>query len=266
MANIFQYSQYIKYLKDLVQKDGLTVTALASEAQVQRSYMSNVLSQRAYLNAEQGFRLSKFLGHSAKEQEYFSALIELEKASSADFRNFLKKKISDLKQESENLANKLERPKAVAMTEMSAEYYSSWEFCAIHVLVSIPEFQKIESIANKLRLPSNFVQTCLDKLIAWSLVKKERDRYLWLSGNIHIPSDSTLVQSHHRNWREKSVEDSRFNPKDSLHFTSLYSVSVDDFEAVRAEMLEIITAYNKRASQSKEEDVVCFSLDLFRVR
>jgi hypothetical protein len=51
----------------------------------------------------------------------------------------------------------------------------------------------------------------------------------WASGNIHIPSNSAMVQLHHKNWHDKSIEDARLNPDNSLHFTSVYSVSQDDF-------------------------------------
>jgi uncharacterized protein (TIGR02147 family) len=266
MLNVFQYSRYFRFLRDLSQKEDVTVTDLAKAAEVQRPYMSNVLGDRAYLSAEQGFRLCRFLGFSQKEQDYFLALVELEKASSGEYKNFLKKKIEALKQDSEKLINKLERPEAPKISEMAAEYYSSWEYCAIHVLTSIPEFQKLEAIATKMRLPEGFTQECLNKLLSWGLIKLERDRYLWASGNIHIPSNSAMVQLHHKNWREKSIEDARLNADNSLHFTSVYSVSQEDFSEVKDQMLDLIKAYNKRAAGSKEEELVCMNLDFFRLK
>lgn len=266
MLNVFQYSRYFKYLKDLSQKESYTVTDLAKAAEVQRPYMSNVLADRAYLNSEQAFRICRFLGFSSKEQDYFLALVELEKASAGEYKSFLKKKLETLKHDSEKLINKLERPEAPKISEMAAEYYSSWEFVALHVLTSIPEFQKREAMAGKLRLPESFVQICLDKLLSWGLIKQERDRYLWASGNIHIPSNSAMVQLHHKNWRDKSIEDARLNPDSSLHFTSLYSISQDDFTFVKEQMLDVIKAYNQRAAGSKEEELVCLNLDLFRIK
>lgn len=266
MVDIFKYSQYFKYLKDLTSKSNLTVTELAKAAHVQRPYMSNVLAARASINTEQGFKLSRYLGHSSQEQEYFLALVELEKASHGDYKNFLKKKISDLKQESDKLINKLDRPEAPKLNELAAEYYSSWEFCAIHILTSIPEFQKIEKIADKLRLPLKFTEGCLEKLVQWGLVKKERDLFLWTSGNIHIPSNSPLVQLHHKNWREKSIEDARLNPEESLHFSSIYSVSQSDIEGIKQQCLDLIKSYNSTAAQSGAEELVCLNLDFFRLK
>lgn len=242
------------------------MTDLAKAAGVQRPYMSNVLADRAYLNGEQAFRLCKFLGFNQKEQDYFLTLVELEKASAAEYKNFLKKKIESLKQDSEKLINKLERPEAPKISEMAAEYYSSWEYCALHVLTSIPEFQKLEAMAEKLRLPQAYTAGCLEKLVSWGLIKQERDRYLWASGNIHIPSSSPMVNLHHKNWRDKSIEDARLNPDNSLHFTSLYSISQDDFAEVKEQMLEFIKTYNKKASSSKEEELVCMNLDFFRIK
>lgn len=67
-------------------------------------------------------------------------------------------------------------------------------------------------------------------------------------------------------WRLKAVDDAQMKPASSIHFTSLYSLSRDDFEEVKLQVLEMIKTYHGRARASKEEVLVCFNVDFFEVK
>jgi hypothetical protein len=52
---------------------------------------------------------------------------------------------------------------------------------------------------------------------------------------------------------------------DGVHFTIVQSLSRADFESVKRLVLETIDGYRKIANPSKEEELICFTTDFFRV-
>lgn len=265
--SIFKYSSYVKYLNDLSAAAEIRgiLSRWAEAAGCQRSYLSNVLGGRAGLNRDQGFRLSEFLRHTERERNYFLLLVELEKDPSPSYKEYLRGQLAQLKREEENLQKKLERP-AFQPEGVQSTYYSSWHRSAIHILVSIPEFQTISSISEHLGISSSLTEKILEELVSMGFVARNGSRYSWQSGDIHVPEHSPLVTLHHQHWRLKAIEDAQMKPADSVHFTSVYSLSRTDLEDVKFQILDMIKNYHVRARASKEEILVCFNADLFEVK
>ncbi|WP_413290923.1 TIGR02147 family protein [Bdellovibrio sp. HCB337] len=267
MLDIYEYNQYTQYLRDLTKRadSPLTVKELADAAHVQRPYISNVLAEKAHLSREQGFRLAKHLGLDDTGMNYFLNLIEIERAGSPQYQAYLEEKGLMMKKDSEQLKNKLKRNPPVLAQEIATEYFSSWEYCAVHLLTSIPEFRTLRKIAKALHLTPREAQFFIDKLVGWGLVGKVKDGYRWSSGNVHLPAGSPITRLHQRNWREQAVENSKINDETSVHFTSVYSMTNSDAEKARSKILKVIKEYNEQASRSKEETLVCLNVDLFNV-
>ncbi|KYG67181.1 hypothetical protein AZI86_09230 [Bdellovibrio bacteriovorus] len=267
MSQIYEFTKYSDYLESLVtgETKRFSISQLAQFAGVQRPYLSNVLAGRSQLNTEQAFRLGEHLGFDSDAQTYFTLLVEYERASHEKFKSHTLTKIKALQSIALKLEKKLQREISAVDSTMTAEYFSSWELSALHILSSIPLMQKPDQMALALRLPISYVMTSLDRLVAWGLVKQNKNRYEWASGNIHVPATSPTLSMHHRNWREKSVEDARLRPGDTIHFTSVYSMSESDYEKFRLRILDFLKDYNQMAGGSKEEKLVSFNLDFFDV-
>jgi uncharacterized protein (TIGR02147 family) len=265
--DVFAYTNYQKYLQALTSgaKATKSVSELAELSGVQRSYFSNVLAGRANLNTDQGFRLSQGLHHNEAEQEYFLALIEYERASSTAYRVHLKAKLTASQTKNRSLTEKLTRETPPVDASVLLEYFSAWEYVAIHTLVSIPKFQTLEEISNALGLTIPYTETIIHKLEQWGLVRKVQGRYRWQAGNMHIPHDSPAILLYHREWREKALENARRVREKEVHFTSVYSVSEDDFEEMRTQILEFIKQYSQKAGESKEQNLVVMNLDHFKL-
>jgi uncharacterized protein (TIGR02147 family) len=266
-SDIFKYNSYNKYLRDISDgnKAAYSVTQLARFAGVQRSYFSNVLGDRANLNADQGFRLSQGLHHNEAEQAYFLDLIEYERASSPEYKSHLKARLTAAQTKNRTVTEKLDREAPRLDETVLLEYFSSWECVAVHTLTSIPEFQTQEKIAGALRLPPEFVEKILQKLEDWKLIAKAQGRYTWLSGDMHVPHNSPAIALYHREWRERALENARRYPGQDVHFTSLYSVSEEDFQEMRSQILEFIKQYSQKASGSREQKAVVFNIDHFKL-
>lgn len=267
MISVYEYSSYPKYLRALTKfsSSPLSVSALAVAAGVQRPYMSNVIAEKAFLSREQGYRLAKHLGLDNGEMNYLLTLVEIARAGS-EYREFLKQKCEKIKQESERLEDKLKRNTSKLDSQITAEYFSTWEFCAVHIIVSIPEYQTLKKISRALSIPPKATQICLDKLQRWGLIHRAQGRYQWKSGNVHLPAGSHITRLHHRNWRERAVENAKIEKNNSIHFTSVYSMAISDAEKARRQILQIIKDYSDNASRSKEETTVCLNVDLFVIQ
>jgi uncharacterized protein (TIGR02147 family) len=264
--SIYEFDHYVDYLRALTKDadSAMTVRELAEAADVQRSYLSNILADKAQMNREQGYRLATHLGMDEAELTYFLNLIEIERAGSSKYQAYLKKKGAAMKKDSEQLKNKLNRSPQVLAQDIATEYFSCWEFSAVHLLTSIPEFRTLRKISKALHLTPREVQYFTDKLTEWGLVAKTKEGFNWLSGNVHIPAGSPIARLHQRNWRDRALENSKINDETSIHFTSVFSVSQADAENVRTKILKVIKEYSEQASRSKEETLLCLNIDLFK--
>jgi hypothetical protein len=50
-------------------------------------------------------------------------------------------------------------------------------------------------------------------------IEKQRDRYVWKSGDIHVPQNSPLAALHHQHWRMRAIEDAQLQREGQIHFT-----------------------------------------------
>jgi uncharacterized protein (TIGR02147 family) len=240
------------------------ISKMAEAAQCQRSHLSRVIKAKAQLTLEQAAGLSEFFKLNDVESEYFLALVELERAGTPVLKARFKKRITQIRQDQENIGKRL-RVSSLNVAEQEMTYYSAWYWLAIHIAVSIPELQTPAKISKRLNLEEDFVRECLEKLESFNLVKRIGERWVFSSQSIHLPKTSPLIGIHHGNWKSRAVLSSQTAANDHLHYTVVQSLSREDFQKVKAVLLETIDHFSKIALPSKEEELVCFSCDFFRV-
>lgn len=265
VMKIFGFKDYKAFIKHRIDEDenqwGL-MTKLAKAAGCQRPYLSRVLSDEVHLTASQIFGLAKYWNLSDEERDYFLGLLEIEKAGSMDYREHLKKKLSEAKKNHENISQLVNR-KMAAETGRDLIYYSAWYWTAIHVMVSIPEFQSESKIAEKLNLSIVQVRAVLQELESWGAVQDDGRKWTFKSREQHISKDSPLVSFHHNNWRQQAVLSSQTRRPGSVHYTVVQSVSKSDYEKMKQMVLDLIQKTSAIAGPSKEEQLVCLAFDFF---
>jgi hypothetical protein len=72
-----------------------------------------------------------------------------------------------------------------------------------------------------------------------------------------------MVASHHRNWRQKSIEKSEKLSKEELMFTAPISLSKADFLKVRETLVNAIQGATEIIEPSEPEAAACINIDLF---
>lgn len=263
--NIYVLDSYNKIIKWKMEQNleqwGL-LSAMAEAAHCQKSHMSRVLSHKVDLTLEQARGLCTFFKLDENESEYFLTLVELARAGTPELRQRFEKRIKLMRVEQEDLSKRLKKSNLGA-EEKELLFYSAWYWTAIHILATIPEYQTLKAMAKKLSLTEDFVLHCLKLLEGYGLVRKENDRWIHNSSSFHVSKKSPLVSLHHSNWRARAVLDAQNPLNENLHFTVVQSISRQDYENLKQLFLNTIDEYNKIASPSQEEELICFCLDFF---
>lgn len=266
MSQIYAFNDYKDYLKSLLNQEekswGL-VSKLADACGCQRSYFSRVVNGEVHLTPDHAYNLSRYLNLSETEVEYFLCLLEKDRASTKTYRDRQIAKIKRIREEQEDLQSVVQRP-AASFGEKEFFYYSNWIVSAIHILVSIPEFQTVQSISQKLQVDNFTVEHTLQILKSFDLVKYEKGKWQYSSGEMHVPKNSPLVNLHHNNWKQRAMLDSQKLRTDGVHFTVVQSIDAKAWEQIKFKLLEFIGDFAKIAGPADCEDLVCLTLDFFK--
>jgi hypothetical protein len=259
----FQYVDYKAYLKALIEFEPRGfISRLAEAITCQRSYLSVVINGEIQVTPDQAYNISQYLRHSEAEQQYFLTMVEVARASTKSYRDHLQGKLERLKREEEDLSKKLKR----TPTEHSAKeafYYSSHLPGLMHILTSIPKYQKIEGITRELGFSRDFVEQLLLQLEGHDLVSRQKDGFVFKGQSLHVAKTSPYVVFHHQNWRQQAVLDAQKNSPEGVHYTNVQSMSRKAHRHIKQKLLELIQEAAEISEPSQEEVLVGFLADLF---
>lgn len=236
---------------------------LAEAIGCQSAFVTQILGGSAHLSLEQGLKAAQHFGLTARELKYFMLQIEHARAGTEDLRLYFARALEDLRREILDLRHN------VVAHELSEEgkltYYSHWSFAAIHILVTIPRFQKIEAVAEALGLREEEAQVALRFLVDTGLVTNENGRLVPGQTHLHLGSDSRMIRHLHTQWRLRALESLHRVREDDVHYSTVSSLSRADIQVLKARMVEWIRAYTETIRPSPEEELCAFSLDFYRL-
>lgn len=265
--SIFNYLDYKIFILDTVTSLGEPWGywgKLAKAISCQPAYLSRCLKDKTNLTVDQVLALCRFWSLSSSETEYLIYLLELARAATNENKKYFLSKINILKQENENLKNIVKRESLINVHDQST-YYSSWLWMALHFATSIEELQTIDSLAERFYLPKSQLQNILEKLAFLGLIIKSGNRWIFKTGEYHLEKNSPLIPAHHQNWRNRATIDSQNSNTDGIHYSAVYTLSEKDFQILKDNILKWIKVSNDVVKNSKEEEIVCFNLDFFRI-
>lgn len=264
MRQVFEFTDYKAYLNSVLSTTGSQRgmrSKLATHLRCQISFLSQVLNGDTHLSLEHGLKISEFLGHSDEETHFFILLLEAGRAGSSSLRVYFKKQIDEV------LAKRTEIDKRVKASdslnlESQTRYYSTWYYAAIHIALSIPDFQTPAAICERLKLPMKLVVTTLEFLESVGLAKFNQGKYEIGPKRIHLNRKSDLISKHHSNWRLQSLHCLERRNDDDLNYSSVYSIAKSDLAKVRLILVQAIDQFEPLIISSKEEELICINLDL----
>lgn len=263
----FLFRDYRAFIRGQVEKHAITrgyQTSLAKAAGCTRSFLSQVLHSHVQLTPDHAAGMCRFWGLSEDETDWFMELLTFDRAGSAPLRELSRRRMKQLEKKREDLSRRLE-PLHALSTQDHANYYASWHLAAIHMLCCIPSYSHVTEIARRLGLPFEVVESGLAFLQRTGLVRRRGDKWSATEKNLHLPKSSPYGTANHLNWRLRAIHTLQKQEDGALHYTAVHALSRTDRDRIRAILLETIEKSREIVSQSPEEELVCFTCDIFPV-
>lgn len=238
-------------------------TELAEAMRCKLAYVSQVLNGEAQLSLEQGEALARYLAFSRDETEFLLFLVQKERAGTENLRKIFQSLIERERAKRKVLKDRI--GVSEGMSELDrARYYSAWHYTAIHILLTIPQFQGRVEIAKRLRLSQKKVSDALDFLVKAGLAVQEGDRFLATKMKIHLGNDSPEIMKHHTNWRTRAAIACEDEEPNSLHYSSVVSLAKGDIGKIKELIVRLIEDFRAKIDPSKEEELFAFCVDWFK--
>jgi uncharacterized protein (TIGR02147 family) len=263
----FSYLDYRKYLENRLPVSGKERgirSRLAEALSCQTAFISRVLHGEAHFSLEHGVVINRFLKHTDAEGEFFLLLVQLARAGSEELRKFFEKQIAGILEKRQHIAERIQVKNDLSH-EDQMRYYSTWYYAAIHVLITVPEFQTIEALTNYLRLPRSQIEAALEFLTSTGLVTRDGNSFRAGTTRIHIGKNSPMISKHHTNWRMRAIDAIDRFSRDDLFYSGPVSISHADAEKIHAKYLKFIEEIEAIVKPSKEEGVYCLGLDFYKL-
>lgn len=258
---IYVFENYREFLiKTLNEKRGLRKD-LAQYLSCQSGYISQILQGLSDLSLEQGIKTCSFLTLSEEESHYFMLLLQKEKAGNNELKKYFEDLINKIKSDRNDIKKRL-KIKAELSIEDYHQYYSSWEYAAAHILTSITEFQTKEKMRNKLNLSHVRINEVLDFLCKKGLVEEIHSKFKIGKVRIHISKDSPFIISHHKNWRQHSINVLSERSAENVNYSGVFSISDDDVAKIKDIVMSAIEKSEAVIAPSKEEKLIYLGFDL----
>lgn len=268
MKNIFTFSSYFEFLNEFFLSQGARSgkkSSFSKHAGIQTAYLSQVLKRKVDLNLEQAQLACEYFEMSDKESHYFMLLVQKERAGTKALREYFQKQIDAEVQKNHNIKNRLDFAGELSASDQ-VEYYSKWHYLAIHVLVSIKDFQTKESIREYLNIGIKELNSALEFLLRTNLIQQDNDRYIRGGGHIHLGKDSPNIIKHHTNWRLKAIEQLTRKTEKDVHYSVVYTLSKKDAEKLKERILKMIQENIKTIEPSPEEVAYVNVIDFFELK
>lgn len=262
---LFHYIDYKDYLTRQCDDQGRGFRKrLAEISQVQTAYVSNVLNGKAHFSWEQAEAISRWLGHSESEKEYFLYLVEFTRAGTQELKAYLEKKLSRLREKSERLESRVKMSAPVS-AQTRATYYSAWYYAAVHMAVTIPNLRTLEALEARFKLSRDTLTMILRTLCESSLVIRKGHEYFPGKAQIHLPKESELTHAHHTNWRTQAIRSLDMQRLNDYHYSGVVTLTSHEAKQVRVLLSDAVERSLKIIQPAKEETLYTMTLDFFEL-
>ena len=265
---IFEFKFYKEYLRALVgpshKRTGIK-GAIAKALRCQSTYLSHVLHGNAHLSLEQGEALSDFLGHTAEEKRFLLFLIQKDRAGTKSLTAHFEELIEEIVARRLTLTERLGARNALSEEDKSV-YYSSWQYAAIHIALTIPELRTSEALARYFCVRQKRVAEILEFLCKTGIATRNVDYFVPGTTQIRLGKASHQIIKHHANWRNQAIDSLEREEISDLHYSAVVSLSEQDVLKLKNEILEFIKKTLATIHASSEERLLGFNVDFFDLK
>ena len=209
--------------------------------------------------------MNSFLGHDREESHFFLLLLQRDRAGTSDLKNYFDQQIQEILDRRSLIKNRVTTNTVVQAVDQS-RYYSSWQYAAIHIALSIPELQSKENLARYFGLSLAVVAEILEFLVSVGLAANRDGRFVIGPSHVHLGSDADNINKHHSNWRIQGLESLDRRKESDLHYSVVFSLSKDDADKIKNRIIDMIKTNLKEVELSQEEVLYCTVIDYFELK
>lgn len=265
--SVFDFEDYKLFLRSrfpsVGQGRGMR-TQLAESLGCQLAFISKVLNSEAHFSLEHAMRISEFLSLPSEDANYFLLLVSLGRSGSKALEQHYRRQVRLLLEKRAEIAQRVKAKQSLAL-EDQVIYYSSWVYGAIHVLVSIPEYQTKSALAKRLNVPLKQLTEQLDFLVSKGILAERNGCYSVGNARLHLDRQSPLIGEHHTQWRIRAIHSLNRKAETELHYSAALSLSREDVREIREVLLKTIERSEKIMRPSKEETAFGLLVDFFEI-
>lgn len=266
--SIFEYIDYKKYIESKIKSSpskgrGIKLK-IAEFLNCQNTFISQVLNGSPNFSLEQGAKLNHFFEHSKDESKFFLLLLHSARAGNDELQKYYQDEMKDMILKNSDLKKRTDVKYSLKEKDQDI-YYSSWLYSAVHILVTIKEFQTIHSTSKRLNIPKDKCIEIFNFLTDKGLLVKNGVTYTGGNTRVHLTKDSSHIQRHHTNWRMRAVNSIDLNMPDDLHFSNVVSMGKKDIIKVREIFIKAIAEARLIIKDSPEENLQSICVDFFEV-
>ena len=135
----------------------------------------------------------------------------------------------------------------------------------MHFLTSIPKYQHLEALSDRTGLKKEILLNYLQQLETQGYIENKNNKWVYKSGEFHAAKDSPLVMIHHQNWRARALLDAQSTQNESVHYTAVQTMSIEDAEKIKDLLLTFISESSQIAGPSNPEEGVVITCDFFKI-
>lgn len=261
---IFEFDSYRAYITDRLKDKRGERVRLANHLGCQPAFITQVLTGIAHLSQEHGILINEFLQHNAFESDFFILLILYERAGNKKLQDYYQGKIDKLKKERFNFGKQIDTNTELSESD-KVNFYSNWYYSAIHVLTSIPDFNRAEGIAKYLNLDLKTTLQALEFLCKVGIVKLENGNYQVGSTRIHLDKASPLINRHHTNWRMRAINALDQTNQENFHYSMVTAIAKKDFTRIKDHIHTLLSQCEKIIKDSPEQEAYALNIDWFEL-
>jgi len=265
--SLFLYKNYKEYLIWKLQSFSKRVGSrrrLAQAINCQATYITQVLNGQAHFTLEQAHSINDYLGHNESESHFFLLLVQLERSGTISLKNYFRNQILEINKNRELLATHLNKKNSLTI-EQQTQYYSSWQYSAIHIALSLIEKPPLDQLSLRLGIPLERVNYIIQSLIEMGLIIMTEKGYQLSQNDTFIGQNSLHLARHHSSWRIQAINNIEKGKVQDLHYTAVYSLSRDDRERLKENIIALIQKNLKIVHSSPEESLFIFTADFFEL-
>ncbi|MGZ3691712.1 MAG: TIGR02147 family protein [Pseudobdellovibrio sp.] len=266
--SVYDYEDYKNFLNKWIEltpnKGRGQRIKLAQAIRCQTPFITHVLTGDYHFSSEQAEACSRWLGLSPADAEYFVLLVLKQRASNRETQSFFNRQIIKLR-EQENILKKRLKIKEGLNAEDQLQYYSNWQYAAVHMALLNPKLQDVDSLAHFFQMSRTRVMQILDFLSGVNLIEAANEKIKVKSAMIHLEKASPLLPIHHVNWRLKSIEVIKENLGSNLHYSSTISLSYEDYDWVKSKLSLLLEELVDRVKKSPDETLAALSFDWYKL-